>query len=274
MKENKMHEVDMVAFYKTIADELDAIKNRVRNLIGNKHWEEEGRYKEAILRNVIRRFLPSNFSIGTGFVLAHYLTESHITSQIDIIVYDNSFPALFHEDDFVVLTPQSVRAIIEVKTTIKSISDFETIAKKIMNNALVVRMNQGKEYIVNEQGIPEENPLGLFVGLFSYKCRNENSSYLKRLEKIYSKEMETKQRDILSRCFINNICLSKDIYLKFNKKSAIAMKLTSYRMENLAHAYFITSLLKSLNFLSIYANYGAWVPFNEDDFKKETIDLL
>jgi len=273
-KKIKVPETDLLSFYKTIADELDAIKNRVRNLIGRKHWEEEGRYKEAILRNVIRRFLPSNFSIGTGFVLANYWTESPITSQIDIIVYDNTFPTLFHEGDFVVLTPQPVRAIIEVKTTVKSISDFETIAKKIMRNALMIRNNQGKESVVNSRRIQEEKPQELFIGLFSYDCNNKPLSYLKRLETIFSEELKRIERDLLASCLINNICLSKTIYLQYKKQSDRNITLTAYRMENLAQGYFITSLLRSLNFLSIYANYGAWIPFNEDDFEEETIDLL
>ena len=40
---------------------LNLIKNRVRNLIGNSNWAEEGRYKETILKNVIRRFLPAKY---------------------------------------------------------------------------------------------------------------------------------------------------------------------------------------------------------------------
>lgn len=45
-------------FQKSITKELDVVKNRVRNLIGPAHWGEEGRYKEAVLKNIIKRFLP------------------------------------------------------------------------------------------------------------------------------------------------------------------------------------------------------------------------
>ena len=53
------------AFHESTSKELDVIKNRVRNLIG-RNWGYEGRYKEAILKNVIRRFLPKRYDIGTG----------------------------------------------------------------------------------------------------------------------------------------------------------------------------------------------------------------
>ena len=76
--------IDPEKFQKSITKELDTIKNRVRNLIGSSHWGEEGRYKEAILRNVIKRFLPSNLSIGTGFVIKKNNSDTQILSLIHI----------------------------------------------------------------------------------------------------------------------------------------------------------------------------------------------
>ena len=48
--------MDAKEFQKSITEELDVVKNRIRNLIGNRHWGEEGRYKEAILKNILRKF--------------------------------------------------------------------------------------------------------------------------------------------------------------------------------------------------------------------------
>ena len=55
-------------FQESITKELEVTKDRVRNLIGNAHWGEEGRYKEEILKSTIRKFLPSNVSVGTRAV--------------------------------------------------------------------------------------------------------------------------------------------------------------------------------------------------------------
>ncbi|MRG88149.1 hypothetical protein [Salinibacillus xinjiangensis] len=41
---------DLVEFQKTISKELYTIKDRVKNLIGDAHWGEEGRYKESVLK--------------------------------------------------------------------------------------------------------------------------------------------------------------------------------------------------------------------------------
>jgi hypothetical protein len=267
-----MAEIDLIGFYKSIADELNTIKDRVRNLIGSKQWGEEGRYKEAILRNIIKRFLPKNFSIGTGFVLAHDWTESHITSQIDIIVYDNTYPLLFQEGDFVIVTPQSVRAIIEVKTRVR-LTNFESIIKKIMNNAHIIRNNQGTIYEVDCSGKPEERPQELFVGLFSYECADKAHDYFEKLKRIYLEERKNNQKVPIEKYFINNIVLSKNIFLQLKVKSSEDISHTLYSMKNLAYSYFIVNLLRSIDFLKIYMSPGIWFPFDEDIFKKETINL-
>jgi len=57
-------------------------KNRIRNLIGSNHWGEDGRYKEIILMNFLKRFLPNNIEVGTGFIKE----GDNISTQIDIIV--------------------------------------------------------------------------------------------------------------------------------------------------------------------------------------------
>ena len=105
------NEIDVKKFQKSITKELDTVKDRVRNLIGSSHWGEEGKYKEAILRNVIRRFLPANLSLGTGFVIRKDNNRTQISNQIDIIVYDNTIPVLFSEGDFVITTYKNVKAI-------------------------------------------------------------------------------------------------------------------------------------------------------------------
>lgn len=49
------------------------------------------------------------------------------------IVYDNSYPLLFNEGDFIITTPENVRAIIEVKTAIES-SQIQGVIKKATKN--------------------------------------------------------------------------------------------------------------------------------------------
>jgi hypothetical protein len=77
--------MDLKEFHKSTTNELIAIKDRVRNLIN--HWGEDGRYKEAILKTVIERFIPEQFRIASGFVVSPNLDSSR---QIDLIIYDKN----------------------------------------------------------------------------------------------------------------------------------------------------------------------------------------
>jgi len=123
-------------FQESINKEFDLIKDRVDNLIDidANHHGENGAYKEAILRKIIKRFLPKNISIGTGFIVTKDDNDTYSrTTQIDIILYDNNYPLLFNEGDFIITTPKNVKAIIEVKTTIRN-SDLADIILKSKEN--------------------------------------------------------------------------------------------------------------------------------------------
>jgi len=52
-------------YQQSIAAELIAFKDRIRFFIDDNHWGEDGRYKEIILMNYLRRVLPDNAAVGT-----------------------------------------------------------------------------------------------------------------------------------------------------------------------------------------------------------------
>lgn len=261
-----MNKIDLIAFHKSIAYELDVVRNRVRNLIGSKHWVKEGEYKEAILKNVIKRFLPKNYSIGTGFVIANYGDNSYLTTQIDIIIYDNSYPTLFQEGDFVIVQSQAVRAIVEVKSRINTTTEFGRIVRKIINNAKVIRESQGTIFEINPQGIPEEKPQELFVGLFSYEAINTCSKLYDTLRDIFIKERDRVRTQPFERYIVNNIALSKDTLITFTKYTEQDKRLTLYNMQGLSYPSFIIGILRSLSFLQLYMGSGVWYPYDQDKF--------
>jgi hypothetical protein len=238
---------DIIEFHKSIGKELKAVQNRVRNLIKDANWLEEGRYKEVVLRNVIRRFLPKNLDIGTGFILKD---KKEISKQIDIIIYDNTYPVLFREGDFVITSPENVKAIIEVKTklypsgnpSVEEVLRNATCNGKLLNenNEKLLNENNGKLINENQNG----NNKKIFNGIFVYettskwfevdggKLKNVNN----RLEKALRK----------SGGIVNHICIGNNIFIKFwypgEEKENVY---TIYKIENLAFAYFISNLIKS-----------------------------
>jgi hypothetical protein len=177
-------------FQESVTKELEVVKDRVRNLIGNAHWGEEGRYKEAVLMNVIRRFLPSDLSAGTGFVVkseARRAVHERITvsKQIDIIVYDNRIPVLFSEGDFIITTHTNVRGLVEVKTKVEN-AQLREILRKSISNTKIVGDN-------------------IFSGIFAfeYNRRNSREHLVRTLESLGEDGK-----------YVNHISLGSQIFVK------------------------------------------------------------
>ena len=89
--------MDNEQYFRSITDEINALQNRVRNYIEN-HWPTDGRWKESVIRAILRRYLPQTVGIGNGFVVSPVKTST----QIDILLYDTTKPVLFQDGDFFV----------------------------------------------------------------------------------------------------------------------------------------------------------------------------
>ncbi len=217
--------INPMEYHKSISYEIKNLQNRVRHLIGDAHWGEEGRYKEAILRGVIRRFLPSNISLGTGFVIKKKRDgDIDISKQIDIIVYDNTYPVLFSESDFVITTPANVRGIIEVKTKINDNSDLKKIVLKATKNGKKIRER-------------------IFNGIFSFEGFNidmSSSHLIKAIENGKGK--------------VNNISIGEDIFIRYwsslsSESNGVGgvKEYRVYKIHDFSFTYFISNLLEYLD---------------------------
>lgn len=186
-------------YQRSIAAEFKAYEKRVRNLIDAAHWGEEGRYKEIILMNYLKRVLPKDLSVGTGFVR----NGDRITSQIDIVIYDNSFPVLFSEGDFVITTPENVIGIIEVKSFIQPNELCKIMEKSNLNGSIID--GNSDTYIFN--------------GIFSYNSSNRHDKYVEYLRNydfsplLHKRHFNQIIPPALSYC-INHIALGDQYFLK------------------------------------------------------------
>ena len=190
---------DYLEYQKSIAAEFKAFEKRVRNLIDKSNWGEEGHFKEVVLMNYLKRILPKHLSVGTGFVR----NEDKITKQIDIIIYNNTFPVLFSEGDFVVSTSANVIGIIEVKSKIVS-RDLCEIIETANNNA---------EIIVGQ------SDMNLFNGIFSYNHESGPERYFDKLNEYDFSNLVRKQHfnQIVSRkvfSCVNHIALGDKYLIK------------------------------------------------------------
>jgi hypothetical protein len=79
------------------------------------HGGMKGNAREFFVRSALKSVLPPSLHIGTGKVIGHDATES---KQIDIIIYDPSFPVFESEPGHGLYMAEGVIAAIEVKSTL------------------------------------------------------------------------------------------------------------------------------------------------------------
>ncbi len=239
-----MVDQDFKKFYSSLNKELIAVKDRVRSLIGDAHWGEEGRYREAVLKNVISRFLPKNYSIGSGFVIN---PKRELTKQIDIIIYNDNSPVLFSEGDLVIVPANIVKAIIEVKSSINSSSDLKEFIKTSEENAKKIETIARNDKIFN--------------GIFCYECELS----FQALENSLGDYFNLTDCSIFKK--VSNMALGNEKFLHvwWDHKP---FSLKGYNLENLSFAYFIANLLAHLDSRE-YVNRSLFFPLeSKNPFEK------
>lgn len=230
---------DYIEYHKSVAQEFKALENRVRYIIDNANWGEEGRYKEILIMNYLKRILPKNVSVGTGFVLNEpdRDKEKSISKQIDVIVYDHSFPCYFKEGDFVVVPASSVLAIVEVKTRINSGKLAEIIGKANQNGRIIMK---------TENSDPNRQ---LFNGIF---CFNKDSRKGGKNSEIYREEIEQMAPYAVGEAnsVVNHICFGEKSFMRSdNLKNSGILSYSFYNFskgeaKDLAFSYFFSNLLQ------------------------------
>lgn len=152
-------------FLISTSQEIMAVKDRVRFLINDANWGEEGRYKEIILREILRSFLPERYGIGTGFAICK---DDKVTSQIDIIIYDkfkaDNNAEILKKGDFVVVESKSVVGIIEVKSSF----DSNIFSKKNDGDRNVIEKILDNKKLIGDK---------IFAGIFAFDKKNGESNY-------------------------------------------------------------------------------------------------
>ena len=135
---------DLTAYASMIGDEFASRIDRLAQIIGRSHEQSVGSYKESLLRSFIEKFIPKRYSVGTGFVVftresrlndkesdnvdLWNLKEHYVSRQLDIVIYDDyNFPPILKDQQFVILRPESVRSVIEVKGYLSKASLAEAI---------------------------------------------------------------------------------------------------------------------------------------------------
>lgn len=122
------------SYIESIANELLSRYRRLDSILS--HAPSKGSYHEKILRDVIRAYLPSTFSVGEGFIINK---NGDTTSQIDILITDNLDPRAYgyKDNDFFIASDIAVTTFGEVKTYCNK-NEFIDSFHKLVNSSLVL----------------------------------------------------------------------------------------------------------------------------------------
>lgn len=229
--------MDNKAYFKSITQEMTALQNRVRHFILDKHWLSDGEWKESVLRSILRRNLPKSVGIGKGFVI----TQEGPSKQIDILLYDHSKPLLFQDGDFVLLTPDAVLGIIEVKTSLITSPLKEAITKLGQTN-----------YFINKHTTSRP-----FTGLFVYEYQEVDWDEL--LEHVNT-ESQGQIRNSIHAFSLGTSHFAKHWQCPPETPRRPDPMWRAYKLDDMAPAYFIHNTIEYLCNISVNENSALWYP--------------
>lgn len=232
---------DLQAYHQSIASELYSIHKRIRQLIGHAHWLTDGEYKEAILRRVLRNHVPEVVRVGTGFVCFPRGETSH---QLDILLTDTRKPTLFKDEGLVIVTADTVRAVIEVKTKLTPV-ELQNALAKLGRDVAHIR---------------QENP-ACMAGLFVYEPGNlDDKKILKALHAAAEKDGQR---------VINFVAAGAGLFAQYSEyalrgKGGKPPLWYAYNLNDLAPAYFLSHFAwRSADERSEEMRF-AWFPLRSD----------
>jgi len=232
-------------YFESLAAELDALKNKVRNFIQDKHWQTDGEWKESVLRAFLRRNLPKSIQIGSGFVI----TEREISKQIDILIYDSSKPLLFQDGDLVFAPPDAVLGVLEVKTSCDN-TGFKAAVEDLCNKSELI-----------ETWYPARR----IFGLFSYEDQTGDiTDILATVKAVVNGRFSR---------IIHLVCLGHSRFIRYwnvdpiNEKRLID-RWHAYELERKASGYFIHNVIEGICPDSVSQHQRLWYPKESKELNK------
>lgn len=111
-------------FYSGQASAMLAVYEDINRLLGKTNdWTHPGTHCEVLLRNFIRKQLLAGMSADKGFVYGRVSGKepSGHGPEIDILIHNTQeYRPVFRLDDFVIVQPEAVIGMIQVKRTLRT----------------------------------------------------------------------------------------------------------------------------------------------------------
>ncbi len=224
-------------FHLSLTEELYSTKDRIRSLVN--HWPTDGESKEVALRSVLRRHLPKSLEVCRGFVV----TKDESSSQIDVLIVDSTKPILFREGDLVIVTPDAVRAVIEVKTSLRTKREVRDAVAKLSKIDSLCRDATGHDSV--------------WTGLFIFDDANPKQPYI--LQGIGEAYKATERP-------IHSVSCGKNVFIRYWPRGVDACSPEpgsvwhSYEVCGVAPSYFMGNLIDWVSSVDNSSSGYAWFP--------------
>lgn len=215
-------------YFRSLGSEMDALKDRIRQLIEGAHWQTDGEWKEAIVRHVLRRHLPQSAAVGRGFVV----TPNASSRQLDVLIFDTSKPVLFRDGDLIFATPDAVLGVVEVKSSATPSAVAEA-AGKLGEDMAVVRKHP--------------NPRA-FAAFFAFEENGgDTQAYLQSLAQA-APQWDNR---------VDFVCVGRDRFLRYwhlspGDEKSFYERWCSYSLRGAARGYFVRSVVDAVNSASVF----------------------
>ena len=187
------------------------------------HSGVKGDGNEKILRDLLKKFIPGKYGIGTGIIIDKNGKQS---KQIDIIIYEKMMhPSILSLTSVHLFPVDIVYATIEVKTTLRSSDAKNCIENSDSVKALDLVSNNFTIGASSQNGfqIQSCNPTHPLSFIFSYNSEPENFETFKNWF-VPRNECDIKKYPSIIACLDQGLVLNNEIHGKESKARAFALR--------------------------------------------------
>lgn len=161
---------------------------------GAAHSGEDGRYVETLIREYLKRYLPKDLEVLTGFIMRPAVKtglnnkirkeeQDDNSTQLDILIYDSAkYPMFQRFGDSVIVPPEGVIGVISVKKKLRDTDiEHEIIALKKVSK--LCRCNND-----NQEAI--RGPFLALVAMDSFEKKEKSTDewIFEKLSQVYTEE--------------------------------------------------------------------------------------
>lgn len=219
------------------------------------HNLEDGKYREYLVTKVLKKIIPSKYSITNGFIID---SDNNISKEMDVIIYDRNYVPPFFDETYTVVPIEAVIAVIQVKTTLSSTTLKDSIDN--LNSIDNLKSKTGGK-IISAKGelITEKRficPYKIVVSYQTdYSVTHDFSDVMQGLDILYVVE-KNKPLYIKNRNAIESVVCTNLEEMKQHQNDYSVISIKEHRL-----AFFALNLLEKMKLInnSIIINYEEYI---------------